>query len=288
MSTFQKMDVNVNIAQDFSDTQKAQARTNIGAAAASDLSTLAESVAEFTDTKVVQTKDDSGTYPIDISGNAATATATSSGAIQGGDDLNSYNVANRTYLCSAANATTVTNKPAGASGAFELEVIRGTGSTCVQVYYSRDDVNFNYIRKCTGLDTWTSWVKMFRNPFTATAEIAYNDSTETTLATIGGIVISCHIQSEAYVQLKLTSSSSRFVTAFSETLKAGDNATVNNYPSLYSFSNPSTSVYTGYLYNANNISFQETRFCLEDGSLTTLRVTCVFENSTYKFHFQLF
>jgi len=31
MSTFQKMDVSVNITQDFNDTQKAQARTNIGA-----------------------------------------------------------------------------------------------------------------------------------------------------------------------------------------------------------------------------------------------------------------
>ena len=106
------------------------------------------------------------TYAINISGNAATATtatsattasATSSGAIQGGDDLNSYNVANRTYLCSSANATTVSNKPSGASGAFELEVIRGTGSTCVQVYYSRDDASFNYIRKYTGSNTWTAW-----------------------------------------------------------------------------------------------------------------------------------
>ena len=123
MDAFQKTDVSVNIAQDFSDTQKAQARTNIGAAAASDLS---------------------------------------SGSIPAGADLNSYNAANRNYLCNAVNATTVTNKPSGASGAFELEVIRGTGSSCVQVYYSRDDVNFNYIRKCTGLNngTWTDWVKL--------------------------------------------------------------------------------------------------------------------------------
>lgn len=86
------------------------------------------------------------------------ASATSSGAIQAGDDLNSYNTANRNYLCSAANASTVTNKPAGASDAFELEVIRGTGNTCIQIYYSRDDVGFNYIRKCTGInDTWTDW-----------------------------------------------------------------------------------------------------------------------------------
>lgn len=123
MGAVQKMDVSVNIAQDFSDTQKAQARTNIGAAAASDLS---------------------------------------SGSIPAGADLNSYNAANRNYLCKAANSSTVTNKPSGASGAFELEVIRGTGNACVQVYYSRDDVNFNYIRKCTGLNdgTWTGWVKL--------------------------------------------------------------------------------------------------------------------------------
>lgn len=123
MGAFQKTDVSVNIAQDFNDSQKAQARTNIGAAAASDLS---------------------------------------SGSIPAGADLNSYNTAKRNYLCNANNASSVTNKPSGASGAFELEVIRGTGSTCVQVYYSRDNVNFNYIRKCTGLNdgTWTGWVKL--------------------------------------------------------------------------------------------------------------------------------
>ena len=152
-------------------------RTNI--VTGSKLSTLFGQIRKwFSDLKALAFKDtvgasdvDSGTYPIDISGNAATATtatsattasATSSGAISGGDDLNSYNVANRTYLCSAANASTVTNKPSGASGAFELEVIRGTGNTCVQVYYSRDDVNFNYIRKCTGLNngTWTGWDRL--------------------------------------------------------------------------------------------------------------------------------
>lgn len=105
------------------------------------------------------------TIAANISGNATTATtasATSSGTISGGDDLNSYNTANRNYLCNANNASSVSNKPSGASGAFDLEVIRGTGSTCVQVYYSRDDVNFNYIRKCTGLNdgTWTGWVKL--------------------------------------------------------------------------------------------------------------------------------
>ena len=168
MGAVQKMDVSVNIAQDFSDTQKAQARTNIGAAAASDLRALA-----FKD-KVGASDVESGTYPIDISGNAATATtattaksattasATSSGSISAGDDLNSYNTANRNYMCNASNASTVTNKPSGASGAFELEVIRGTGNACVQVYYSRDDVNFNYIRKCTGLNngTWTGWDRL--------------------------------------------------------------------------------------------------------------------------------
>ena len=106
---------------------------------------------------------ESGTYHIDISGNAAkattatTATATSSGTISAGNDLNNYNAANRNYLCNATNASSVSNKPSGASGAFELEVIRGTGSTCVQVYYSRDDVSFNYIRKYTGSNAWTAW-----------------------------------------------------------------------------------------------------------------------------------
>ena len=106
---------------------------------------------------------ESGTYPIDISGNAAkattatTATATSSGTISAGNDLNNYNDANRNYLCNAKNASSVSNKPSGASGAFELEVIRGTASTCVQVYYSRDDVSFNYIRKYTGSNAWTAW-----------------------------------------------------------------------------------------------------------------------------------
>lgn len=103
---------------------------------------------------------ESGTYPIDISGNAAhatTATDTSSGSISAGNDLNNYNSANRNYLCNAKNASSVRNKPSGASGAFELEVIRGTSSTCVQVYYSRDDVSFNYIRKYTGSNAWTDW-----------------------------------------------------------------------------------------------------------------------------------
>jgi hypothetical protein len=110
---------------------------------------------------VTSTYSSTGTAPVNgIAVASAISSATSSGAIQDGDDLNSYNTANRTYLCNADNASTVTNKPSDASGAFELEVIRGTGSSCVQVYYSRDDVNFNYIRKCTGQDTWTSWVKL--------------------------------------------------------------------------------------------------------------------------------
>ena len=104
------------------------------------------------------------TMSVNISGNASradSASATTSGSIQHNDDLNSYNAANRNYTCNADNASTVTNKPSGASGAFELEVIRGTGSTCVQVYYSRDDVNFNYIRKRTGINNaWTNWAKL--------------------------------------------------------------------------------------------------------------------------------
>ena len=72
-------------------------------------------------------------------------------------DLNNYNTDNRIYQCNATNASSVSNRPSGASGAFELEVICGTGNTCVQIYYSRDDVSFNYIRKYTGGNKWTAW-----------------------------------------------------------------------------------------------------------------------------------
>ena len=232
----QKMDVCVTLAQDFNDTQKKQARANIGS-----------------NRVVFVTYGTSTSYEI-------------SDAIEAGDSVilqvSAIGSTNYVPLSYASSGVYVFRSPANSAGWFSEYSVSGS--------------------------TWTTVTKNVFNTFTATAEIAYNDLTETTLATIGGIVISCKIQSEAYVQLKLTSSSSRFVTAFSETMKAGDNATVNNYPSQYSFSSPTASVYTGYLYKANAISFQETRFCLEDGSLTTMRVTCVFENSTYKFHFQLF
>ena len=162
--------------------QFTQATTRTNIVTTSKLSVLFGQIRKWlADLKALAFKDkvgvsdvESGTYPIDISGNAATATtattatsattasATSSGSISGGDDLNSYNTANRNYLCSAKNASTVTNKPSGASGAFELEVIRGTGSSCVQIYYSRDTLNFNYIRKCTGLNNneWTAWDRL--------------------------------------------------------------------------------------------------------------------------------
>lgn len=115
---------------------------------------------------------ESGTYSIDISGNATSAdrastaasadiaSATSSGSILADADLNNYNADNRNYLCNATNASSVSNKPSGASGAFELEVIRGTSSSCVQIYYSRDNANFNYIRKCTGSNAWTAWDRL--------------------------------------------------------------------------------------------------------------------------------
>lgn len=106
------------------------------------------------------------TIAANISGNAGTATtassadiagSTSSGPISANADLNDFNTANRNYQCNATNASTVSNKPSGASGAFELEVIRGTGPTCVQIYYARDNLSFNYIRKYTSSNAWTSW-----------------------------------------------------------------------------------------------------------------------------------
>ena len=176
------------------------------------LGTSVPSDAVFTDAKVTQTKNDSSnvefpllmagtedpngtatttrydsdvklnpstkTISANISGNAATAdiaTSTSSGSIPSDADLNNYTAANRNYICNADNASTVTNKPSGASGAFELEVIRGTGSTCVQVYYSRDVLNFNYIRKCTGInDAWTDWVKLIDSSDINSLSSAFN------------------------------------------------------------------------------------------------------------------
>lgn len=141
-------------------------RTNI--ATGSKFSTLFGQIRKwFADLKALAFKDkvgtsdvESGTYHIDINGKAESAkiaSATSSGSIGANGDLNKYNTDNRNYLCNATNASSVRNKPSGASGAFELEVIRGTASTCVQVYYSRDDVSFNYIRKYTGSNAWTAW-----------------------------------------------------------------------------------------------------------------------------------
>lgn len=130
------------------------------------------------------------TMSVNISGKASSAdsaSATTSGSIQPNDDLNSYNAANRNYICNADNASTVSNKPSGASGAFELEVIRGTGSTCVQIYYSRDDLNFNYIRKRTGINNaWTDWVKL--NDSTHTHTVKINGVTKTISATGGAAV----------------------------------------------------------------------------------------------------
>ena len=130
------------------------------------------------------------TMSVNISGKASSAdsaSATTSGSIQANDDLNSYNAANRNYICNAGSASTVSNKPSGASGAFELEVIRGTGSTCVQIYYSRDDLNFNYIRKRTGINNaWTDWVKLVDSSHTHTVKI--NGTTKTISATGGAAV----------------------------------------------------------------------------------------------------
>ena len=118
------------------------------------------------------------TMSVNINGKASSAdsaSATTSGSIQANDDLNSYNAANRNYICNATSASTVSNKPSSASGAFELEVIRGTGSTCVQIYYSRDDLNFNYIRKCTGInDAWTDWAKLMNSDDTVASATTAN------------------------------------------------------------------------------------------------------------------
>lgn len=159
------------------------------------------------------------TIAANISGNAATADSattassadiagsTSSGTILGNSDLNSYNVANRNYLCNATNASTVSNKPTGASGAFELEVIRGTGATCVQVYYSRDDVNFNYIRKRTGNDAWTGWVKMYRDEWVSFTPDTLQTTEAAKIFAIGNIEVGYYFDSGSNFRLSMRSTS---------------------------------------------------------------------------------
>lgn len=190
-----------------------------------------------------------------------TASATSSGAIQGGDDLNSYNTANRNYRCNATNAETVSNKPSGASGAFELEVIRGTGDTCVQVYYSRDDVNFNYIRKRTGLNdgTWTSWVKLIDSsdvisPNYSAATLAYDASGESLLFNLSKVSVYGEIVSTSYCQLKIVPKSGSIRTDRSviKSFKSNfDSFRIYNYPWS---SSPGSNAYTPNIqYDNNNI-----------------------------------
>ena len=100
---------------------------------------------------------ESGTYPIDISGNAASATTASTlsaSAITSGD-LDDYRSGGRRYFCNAGNSSQVSNKPTGVTGAFALSVIAHSGGI-TQRLYSRDS-NYSYIRCYTGLSTWTSW-----------------------------------------------------------------------------------------------------------------------------------
>ena len=102
----------------------------------------------------------SGTYPIDISGNAATATSAtaastlSASAITSGD-LDGYKSGGTRYFCNAGNSGNVLNKPSGVTGAFALDIITHSGGI-TQRLYSRDS-NYSYIRCYTGSSAWTSW-----------------------------------------------------------------------------------------------------------------------------------
>lgn len=173
---------------------------------------------------------------------ATTASATSSGAIKGGDDLNSYNVANRNYLCNATDASSVSNRPSGASGAFDLEVIRGTGDTCVQVYYSRDNVNFNYIRKRTGLNngTWTSWVKMFRDEWVSFTPDTLQTTEAAKIFTIGNIDVGYYFDSGSNFRLSMRSKSgTRYVYLADQHGNGGGYALTTGWTgiTLYGFTN---------------------------------------------------
>ena len=183
-----------------------------------------------------------------------------SGKIFGDSDLNSFNVANRNYLCNATDASTVSNRPSGASGAFELEVIRGTGDSCVQVYYSRDDVNFNYIRKRTGINdgTWTGWVKLIDSsdiisPNYSAATLAYNASGDSLLFNLNKVRVYGEIFSTSYCQLKIVPKSGS-IRADRSVIKSFnsnfDSFQIYNYPWSPS---PGSNAYTSNIpYNNNN------------------------------------
>lgn len=141
-------------------------RTNI--LTTTTLSTLFGKIQKwFADLKALAFKDsvgasdvESGTYPIDISGNAASATTASTlsaSAITSGD-LDDYRSVGQRYFCNAGNSSKVSNKPTGVTGAFALSVIAHSGGI-TQRLYSRDS-NYSYIRCYTGLSTWTSWDRL--------------------------------------------------------------------------------------------------------------------------------
>lgn len=138
-------------------------RTNI--ATGSKFSTLFGQIRKwFADLKALAFKDkvgtsdvESGTYPIDINGNAATATTASTlsaSAITSGD-LDDYRSGGRKYFCNNGNSPNVSNKPSGVTGAFALDVIAHSGGI-TQLLYSRDS-NYSYIRCYKGTSTWTDW-----------------------------------------------------------------------------------------------------------------------------------
>ena len=185
------------------------------------------------------------TIAANISGNATTATTASStlsGTISADNDLNDYNAANRNYQCNATNASSVSNKPSGASGAFELEVIRGTGNTCVQVYYSRDDVNFNYIRKRTGLNngTWTGWVKMFRDEWVSFTPDTLQTTEAAKIFAIGNIEVGYYFDSGSNFRLSMRSTSgTRYVYLADQHGNGGGYALTTGWTgiTIYGFTN---------------------------------------------------
>ena len=147
-------------------------RTNI--TTGSKLSTLFGQIRKwFADMGALAFKDtvgasdvESDTYPISISGNAATATTattadtastlSASGITSG--DLDDYRSGGKRYFCNAGNSSNVSNKPSGVTGAFALDVIAHSGGI-TQRLYNRDS-NYSYIRCYTGSKTWTSWDRL--------------------------------------------------------------------------------------------------------------------------------
>lgn len=120
----------------------------------------------------------SGTWDIDINGNAKTATAADEAIFQGAIrigttavDLNTLvNDApgEKLYWCSSSSIENVTNKPSSLTTGFLLRVQSplSDGVDTMQFLYPRGTAAYYYVRRCTVAEgsSWSSWTQQWYGP----------------------------------------------------------------------------------------------------------------------------